>query len=550
MSRFLFGPINKMNGGGGPGRVANRNLITAEQIGLRRQLEDVNAPSENIVETPPPPQSPPATSGNSTDGVNMNAMPSGDGTYQLSTDPSAGIPILYGQCQVRGAVFDSELTANGTVLTTALMLSERTGTGINGNADYVLNEVFFNDAKLNLNANGSVANAILNDGNVSTKYNTNTQVYLYQGDVSTPIDKIQPGVDAAYSSARSKMTNWANTQVQARGTLFALVKQTYDAANGVQGLGTWTFDITNSTASNPGDVMIDYLTNERYGAAYPTSSISTNTLVGAGVDSLKSIANETRLFTSTVAADNASISDANIANATLYPSLVLDGAIGTATYSNLTIGTSAVTNIVHTANLRYAGNNSISTAANSSLLSLGVNRVKIFWANAATQGANCTNIISGNSSTAQNTFTGFLDIARLVPAGSNISGKSVTDANVNNGTIFPGDQYSTAFVGGTTSAFVINAALTPTATITNVFVKGDKIRPEGSPFVYTVASNVSVTGAGYKQFDIPVKERIVVPDFGNIDMGNASLKTEYNVQPSLAVAQAKRFAFDNDDIGY
>ena len=41
MARFLFGPINKMNGGGQMGRVANRNLITAEQIELRAASSSV-----------------------------------------------------------------------------------------------------------------------------------------------------------------------------------------------------------------------------------------------------------------------------------------------------------------------------------------------------------------------------------------------------------------------------------------------------------------------------------------------------------------------------
>lgn len=558
MNKFLFGPISKMNGGGASGRVANRNLITAEQIELRQQLENVNAPANNFIDPPEPPSSPPATGSNSDSGVNTNAMPAGDGTYQMSTDPSAGIPILYGQCQVRGAVFDSELTGNGTILTTAIMLSERTGAGINGNANYTLNEVFFNDAKLNLNANGTVANAILNNGNVSTKYNNNTKVMLYQGDVDTPIDKIQPGVDADYPFARYFMLNWANVQVQARGTLFALVEQTYDAENGVQGLGTWTFDITNDTASNPGDVMFDYLTNERFGAQYPATTINSDTLVGTGVDSLKSIANETRLFTSSIADDDANISDANIANGTLYPQLVTNGSVG----DLINYATSSKHGATM-ANLRTSGNNTITTSKESNVISPGVNRFKIFWANAATQGANCTNIMSGNASTSPNTFTAFIDIARFIPDGSNIAGFTFTqDANVTNGTMFPGDTYvfttatggggagSPAWSGGAIETITIGAGITPTATITNLLVEGDKIRPEGSPFVYTVASNVSVTGAGYKQFSIPVKERIVVPDFANIDMGNATLGTAYNnYQNDGAQVQAKRFAFDSDDIG-
>ena len=553
MARFLFGPINKLNGGGKMGRVANRNLITAEQIDLRKQLECINAPANNVVEPGVTPSSPIGAGSTNGGGGSTNSVPSGDGTYQLSTDPSAGIPILYGQCQVRGAVFDSEMTSNGTILTTALMLAERTGAGINGNATYTLNEVYFNDAKLNLYANGSVANAILNDGTVSTKYNTNTKVFLYSGSVDNKIYSYKMGganVVPTYQIARTYMQNWANVQVQARGTVFALIQQTYDAANGVQGLGTWTFDITNTSLSNPGDVLYEYLTNERYGSQYDANSINSNTIIGSESTSLKSIANETRLFTSSIATD-ATANLSNITNSTIYPQLVTSGGVGNATYSNVLIASSSVNGDI-TGNVRFPGNNNIRGSANSEIYSRGVNRLNVFWANAASSGANCENIISGNASTSPNTFTGFIDIARLVPDGSNIEGYTFTDANINTGKMFPGDTYvlsNTDWQGGTADTITIDSALTPTATITNLFVEGDKIRPEGSPFVYTVASNVSVTGAGYKQFSIPVKERIVVPDFANIDMGNATLQTEYNIHPSSSVASAKRFQFDNDDIG-
>ena len=558
MAKFLFGPINKLNGGGQMGRVANRNLITAEQIELRRRLADVNAPENNIIEPLIPPSSPPAGGASDATGASTNSVPTGDGTYQLSTNPSAVIPILYGQCQVRGAVFDSELTNSNTTLTTALMLTERTGDGLNGNADYTLNEVFFNDVKLNLNANGTVANGILNDGTVTTKYNDNTEVYLFQGDVNTPIDKIQPGADATYGSARTFMTNWANTQVQARGTVFALVKQTYDAANGVQGLGTWTFDITNTTTSNPGEVLFDFLTNERYASDYDANTLNANTFIGSDATSLKSIADETRLFTSTIADDNA---NANIANSNAYPQLVTNGQIGSnSSVLNLEIGNYAgnTSNKV-LGNLMSAGNLSASDSANMTVLATQVNRLKVFWANAATPGANCTNIISGNSeigsnpfesnaATGQNTFTAFLDVGRVIPDGGNIHGFSSGDANVDAGTMFPGDTYdfsASKVPAGANSNVVITQI--PTSTTITILTEGDKIRPEGSPFIYTVAENVIANKAGYQQFKIKVKERIVVPDFGNIDMGNATLKTNVNSVPLATDVQAERFDFDNDD---
>ena len=561
MARFLFGPINKLNGGGQMGRVANRNLITAEQIELRRRLEGVNAPANNIIEPVEPPSSPPGGGASDTGGSSVNLVPSGDGTYQLSTDPSAVIPILYGQTQVRGAVFDSELTNSNTTLTTALMLAERTGDGINGNADYTLNEVFFNDVKLNLNANGTVANGILNDGTVTTKYNDNTEVYLYQGDVTTPIDKIQPGVDATYGSARTYMTNWANTQVQARGTLFALIRQTYDAANAVQGLGTWTFDITNDTASNPGEVLYDFLTNERYGGQYDANTLNANSFVGSDVTSLKSIANEPRLFTSTIASDESNTTLANIANATLVPQLATTGGIHSNTsIRNLEVGNfpdNSNANLTIKADLMSAGN-LMSANAHGPLNVLGPtkNRLKVFWANAATPSANCTNILSGNaegvSNFTPNTFTAFLDIARVIPEGGNVDGLTFPgiDANVTNGTMFPGDTYdfgSPQLPSGAGSNSNVVITQTPDTATMTILAEGDKIRPEGSPFIYTVAEDVIATGAGYKQFYIKVKEKIIVPDFGNIDMGNATLKTNVNTVPRKSNVQAQRFDFDNDD---
>jgi hypothetical protein len=75
-----------------------------------------------------------------------------------------------------------------------------------------------------------------------------------------------------------------------------MVEVDYDAENGLVGLGGMTFDITNSI-SNPGDVLIDYLNNTRYGAGLANTSIDVTSITGAANTSLKGYSAEQISFT-------------------------------------------------------------------------------------------------------------------------------------------------------------------------------------------------------------------------------------------------------------
>jgi hypothetical protein len=53
----------------------------------------------------------------------------------------------------------------------------------------------------------------------------------------------------------------------------------YDAENGLTGLPQMTFEMTNSL-NNPGDVLYDYLTSDRYGAKLTNADIDVNSIIG------------------------------------------------------------------------------------------------------------------------------------------------------------------------------------------------------------------------------------------------------------------------------
>ena len=135
-----------------------------------------------------------------TSGSGTNSTPTGSGTYQITTDTNFTLPTLYGRAQLRGAVFDAELTNNNANLVSCIALSEITGNSPHL-TQYTLHEVYFNDTLLTLDANGKVTSGTLNDGNTTTKYNENTTVRLYQGLSWVKISNISPGVTPTYGPA-------------------------------------------------------------------------------------------------------------------------------------------------------------------------------------------------------------------------------------------------------------------------------------------------------------------------------------------------------------
>lgn len=460
-----------------------RNYVNFNSDAIRDLTAQFNSVKDNQVKLQEQVTHGAASAGTSaqTAGTGTNDTPTGSGTYQVTTDTNFTIPVLYGQAQVRGAVFDAALTNSNANLVSAIVLTEVTGgNSLSGNADYTLNHVYFNDTLLNLHANGRVANAILNDGTETDKYNENTIVRLYEQKSWNAISNIQPGVAPSYGTAASYIPHWNDISHLVEGTLFAVIDQKYDAANGVQGIGTWTFDVTNDTAgTNPGDIVYDYLTNERYGAGYPANSVNDTSFVGNTVSSLKSISNTEFLYTTTIAAD---------ANMSAVTQIETTGEVENMT--NISLFESAnVTTL--TGNLMAAGNVGGVDASNYS-------RLKIFWSYTNTNPVNPpVNPLFSN-----NTLIGFLDIARAEPDGANT-------------TLYPGN----------TDPTYGEPVYQPNTEIVNFLVEGDRIRPEGSRYIYTVAANVTVPNPGYESFEIPVKERVRFPDLDDYANANSAYNT-------------------------
>lgn len=490
---------------------AERNRVIAQQAALRAQQQAFSSTSNNQQQGPnQTSNSNPSQGAGSQTGASVNSTITGTGSYQMTADTNASLPILYGQCQVRGAVVGSELSGAGnSILTTALVVAETVGEYPDV-PNYKLNKVFWNDAELTVMGNGAVRGATLSDGTATTKYDDKISIFMYQGDFYTPFSNIM-GNSVDYSSAiKPGIPKWNTNSADyyGRGALWAFVDQTYDAEAGIQGLGTFTFDITNLGYSNPANVIYDYLTTGRYGHGYPTSSVDFSSFF-SGDNSLRNISDQLRFFSSEDVNDDANV---DIGNSTLAPQFVVTGE----SFTPYTLGTRSTTGTTF-ANTANVGKTT--SASDVPAISADYNRLKILWGksgNATSTGsgniANCNVTLSSN-----NTFTAFLDVARLVPDGV---GHTETNAEtaVVNGQINPGDTYN---YGDTTGIVTIAS---PTA-ISNFLLEGDKIRPEGSPYIYTVAETVDVPNPGYDTFEIPVKERIAHLDIANTTLANLTVNT-------------------------
>lgn len=190
---------------------------------------------------------------------------------QLSPNPSYSIPIVYGHAFQNGIITDAAISSDNQTMTYVITLSEKTG------GTTTLGDIFWNDKKLVFGGGSTspnVTSTVDEDGTTSTDYANNVEVYVYDGDGDSS-NALRGSVDAY-----TLVDHWTSTEKNS-GTIFAVVKVTFDPEAQLTGLGTITFELTNSL-DNPQEVLNDYLTNTRYGCSIPSADIDSTSLAALG----------------------------------------------------------------------------------------------------------------------------------------------------------------------------------------------------------------------------------------------------------------------------
>jgi hypothetical protein len=152
------------------------------------------------------------------------------------------------------------------------VLSERTGTLLSTGqpSEYTFNNIYWSGYKMNFQSDG-ITLASLEDlqGNTRTNWAGNIQVYCYAGNSQTGV--VPAGYNGLPPPAWTVVPGWtANWQMP--DLIFAVVRVNYVRAFNLTGIGTMTFDVSNSM-TQPGDVLYDLSTNTRYGSGIAPADI-------------------------------------------------------------------------------------------------------------------------------------------------------------------------------------------------------------------------------------------------------------------------------------
>ena len=208
-------------------------------------------------------------------------------TIQLPPATDNKLPILYGQAFTSGPIFDAAISNENKTMTYCIALSEETQTGT-----FSCSEVFMNDVKLVFTGN-TVTSHVDPNQSTDTTYNGNIRLNIYQGG-SAASNQIFPS-SGATTAATSIVPHWGVNHT-ANAMVFAVLQIDYDAENGLSGLPQMTFKM-NNTLNNPGDVLFDYLTSDRYGAGLSNSQIDITSITGTATTEMKGHSDELVSYT-------------------------------------------------------------------------------------------------------------------------------------------------------------------------------------------------------------------------------------------------------------
>jgi len=199
-----------------------------------------------------------------------------------STDNRIGIP--YGRNIMGGPITDVAISNNNQTMTYIIVLGE----AVDG-ATYTLNKVYKNADTCNFDSGGSLTSITEQGGTVNTDLAGKIRIGLY----ASTFGKFFGLSGGAYVYL-PHATNAVSYSLE--DLIYAIVQIDYDAENGLTGLPPMSFDITNSV-SNPGDVLMNYLNNSRYGAGLSNTIIDTNSIIGTANTAMKGYAAETITYT-------------------------------------------------------------------------------------------------------------------------------------------------------------------------------------------------------------------------------------------------------------
>lgn len=196
----------------------------------------------------------------------------------VNPNPDASIPILYGSAYTGGIITDAYISSDNLTMTVVYVISEKTGPTVysTGNPQYnTFVGVDVNDNFIRFESDGvTVKEALAPSGQIYTNLSGLVEIHLYDGDSETPRAPKGYNIDeSTLPPAYQVVDAWDSTYMM-QDLVFAVCKVTYNADKQLRGLPDFKFGVINNIYK-VGDVLLDYMTNETYGAGIPVAEIYT-----------------------------------------------------------------------------------------------------------------------------------------------------------------------------------------------------------------------------------------------------------------------------------
>ena len=222
--------------------------------------------------------------------ANTSADAGGDGgaRFQLQPSTTNKIPVVYGSAFIAGSQIDGVLSLDQQTMWYVVALAEVSDDqgGGGGSYTYDYNKIYYQGKLVQFGTNGAVTGLYTNNASPSdpnaqldTRVNGYLDIYLFVNGSGANVNNNHPYTAAQILSIANGVPSshiWGAGQ-QMTNCAFAIVKVKYSSDAGTTGVGELMVNITNSI-TKPGDAILDYMLNDRYGCALPIDSIDTTSL--------------------------------------------------------------------------------------------------------------------------------------------------------------------------------------------------------------------------------------------------------------------------------
>lgn len=240
-----------------------------------------------------------------------NASAGADGGSRVPVQPATDnkLGVIYGSAWVSGAVTDAKISQDQKYMWYVMSIAEVTDTGTY--SFDTANGVYIDGKLVQFGSNGVVTGLITNNSGygtaqIDTRMNGKIYIWLFTNGSSSGVNT---GGQTAIQILSDSSTGggiyppelrWNGTLYTDGGqsptmnnTAFAIIRVEYNPDAGTTGMPSLQVKLTNnmgaSYGARPGDVLLDYLQNTRYGCAIPLNLIDTTSLTNLNTYSNQSI---------------------------------------------------------------------------------------------------------------------------------------------------------------------------------------------------------------------------------------------------------------------